>query len=79
MTGGGVGSRIRILFRRHGIVGRPHDLRHSFATEAARWCNWNLVAVKGLMRHSEVTTTMRYVRPPDTGHNIVDAMYGDAA
>jgi integrase/recombinase XerD len=78
-NGQAVSARIRRLFRRHGIVGRPHDLRHSFGTEAAEACNGNVVSVQRLMRHAEVATTMRYVRPRGDLHAVVDRLYGDAA
>jgi integrase len=74
-TGAAVGARIRRLLRRHGIAGRPHDLRHSFATEAVRATNGNIVAVSRLMRHAEVATTMRYVRPDFDLHAVVDRLY----
>ena len=72
-------ARIRRLLRRHGIAGRPHDLRHSFGTEAAEVCNGNVVHVQRLMRHAEVATTMRYVRPSGDLHAVVDRLYDDAA
>jgi integrase/recombinase XerD len=78
-NGQAVSARIRRLFRRHGIVGRPHDLRHSFGTEAAEACNGNIVSVQQLMRHAEVATTMRYVRPRGDLHAVVDRLYSDAA
>ena len=78
-SGGSVGNRIRTLLRRHGIPGRPHDLRHSFANEALAAPGDDVVKVQRLMRHAEIATTMRYLKPPDDLHHIVDAMYGDAA
>jgi integrase len=78
-NGQAVSARIRRLFRAHGVVGRPHDLRHSFGTEAAEVCNGNVVKVQQLMRHAEVATTMRYVRPSGELHSVVDRLYGDAA
>lgn len=79
MTGPSVGDRIRTLMRRAGIAGRPHDLRHSFGTQAARRTSGNLVLVAKLMRHRRITTTTRYVRWHTTGHEVVDGLYGDAA
>jgi integrase len=78
-NGQAVSARIRRLFRRHGIVGRPHDLRHSFGTEAAEASNGNIVSVQRLMRHAEVATTMRYVRPRGDLHAVVDGLYGEVA
>jgi integrase/recombinase XerD len=77
-SGIAVGDRIRTLLRRYGIDGRPHDLRHSFATEAVDRSNGNIVLVSKLMRHAEVTTTMRYVRLDRSGHDLVDRLYGAA-
>lgn len=74
-SGIAVGDRIRTLLRRYGIDGRPHDLRHSFATEAVDRSNGNIVLVSKLMRHAEVTTTMRYVRLDRSGHDVVDRLY----
>jgi integrase/recombinase XerD len=78
-NGGCVGNRIRTLLRSHGIEGRPHDLRHSFANAAMKRSGQNLVVVKELMRHAQITTTMRYLEPPRIGHDIVDHLYDDAA
>lgn len=75
-----VGDRIRRLIRRLGIVdARPHDLRHSFGTQAARRTNGNLVLVAKLMRHAQVQTTVRYVRWHTSGHEVVSGLYSDAA
>ena len=74
-TGATVGNRIRTLLRRYGIDGRPHDLRHSFGTEANHVAGGDIVAVKELMRHTEIATTMRYVAPSALCHGIVDRLY----
>ena len=79
LNGATVGNRIRTLLRRHGIDGRPHDLRHSFGTEANQQAGGDIVAVKGLMRHAEIATTMRYVKPSPLAHTIVDRLYQGAA
>ena len=78
-SGQAIGARIRVLLRRHGIVARPHDLRHSFASEAMDCSNGNVVLVMKLMRHADVSTTMRYVRVERAGFDVVDRLYGDAA
>jgi integrase/recombinase XerD len=77
--GPAVGCRLRALMRRLGIEARPHDLRHSFANAAMASSHDNVVVVQRLMRHSEIATTMRYVRPEPVAHQVVDALYGDAA
>jgi integrase/recombinase XerD len=79
IKGASVGGRIRALYRRLGVSGRPHDLRHSFGTQAARRTNGNLVQVAKLMRHSEVATSQRYVEWRALGHEIVTGLYDGAA
>jgi integrase/recombinase XerD len=74
-TGQSVGARLRRLMRRHGIVGRPHDLRHAYATELVECSNGNIVLVSRLMRHADVSTTMRYVRVERDGFDLVDRLY----
>jgi integrase len=77
-SGATVSARIRTLLRRHGVAGRPHDLRHSFANAAAAATN-DPRTVQRLMRHAELTTTTRYLRPVDVGHDVVDRLYRPAA
>ena len=76
---GGLPTSVSGLLRRHmrrlGIEGRPHDLRHSFATEAARVSNGNLVVVAMLCRHESIETTRRYVRWFGAGHDVVASMF----
>ena len=79
ISGPAVGERIRLLLRAAGIPGRPHDLRHSFGTQAAQRSNGNLVLVAKLMRHVQVATTQRYVSWHTTGHEIVTGLYDEAA
>jgi len=76
MCGASVGDRIRRLLRRHGVAGRPHDLRHTFATVMAERLNGNLYAVAALMRHAEVATTQRYVPRPVVDPATISGMYG---
>jgi integrase/recombinase XerD len=78
INGQSVGDHIRRLLRVHGVAGRAHDLRHSFATQAARRTGGNLVLVAQLMRHADVATTRRYVQWHTTGHEVVTGLY-DAA
>lgn len=80
IDGQGVSWRIRRELRKLGIEARPHDLRHTFATEAARVASGNLMAVAHLLGHSSVLTTQRYVRWTPDGQSIVDGMFtGDGA
>lgn len=80
-TPGAISERIRRTFRIAGISARPHDLRHSFATAAARRSNGNVVLVALLLGHADMKTTMRYVGWQPTGVDVVDDLYGgdDAA
>lgn len=75
LDGQAVGARIRRHFRALGIDARPHDLRHSFATQAAQRAGGNLVLVAQLMGHSSVTTTQRYMRWTPEGSDIVAHLY----
>ena len=75
VDGQGVSWRIRRLLRRLGIEARPHDLRHTFATEAARVADGNLLAVASLLGHSSVLTTQRYVQWVPQNQSIVTAMF----
>jgi integrase len=79
-NGQSIGSRIRTAYRRLGIEARPHDLRHSFGTEAARVAGGDLRKVQGLMRHESISTTQRYVDYWPNGQDVIDGLYGgDAA
>lgn len=73
-----VSEHIRRTFRRADIDNRPHDLRASFATEAARRSNGNLVLVAALLGHTSVLTTQRYVGWNPDGAYVVADMYGAA-
>lgn len=74
-NGAAVGSAIRVQLRRLGIEGRPHDLRHSFGTEAARASNGNLVLVQKLMRHDAIANTERYVKWYTPNNDAVSYLY----
>jgi integrase/recombinase XerD len=78
MCGASVGDRIRRLLRRHGVTGRPHDLRHTFAAVMHDRLG-NLYEVSVLMRHAEVATTQRYVRRPCVDPARISGMYRGAA
>lgn len=64
-----------MTLRALGIHHRPHDLRHSFATEIAQRANGNLVIVAKLMGHESVLTTERYVAWTPESTHLVNQMY----
>jgi integrase len=74
-SGQTVANKLRLAFRRHGIAGRPHDLRAAFATAAADASGGNAVLVQQLMRHAEIATTMRYIAVNPAGTDIVDQLF----
>jgi len=74
--GQSVGDLIRRLFRELGIDARPHDLRHTFGTEAAKASNGNIVLVAQMMGHSAIQTTQRYIGWTPAGAETVAAMFG---
>jgi integrase len=74
-NGQSVGDAIRREFRKLGIPNRPHDLRHTFGTAAARLANGNMVLVAALMRHASITTTQRYVRWNPAGADVVAGLH----
>jgi integrase/recombinase XerD len=74
ICGPSVGDRIRRLLRRHGVAGRPHDLRHTFAAVMHDRLG-NLYEVSVLMRHAEVATTQRYVRRPCVDPARISGVY----
>jgi integrase/recombinase XerC len=76
-NGGSISNRVRSHFRPLGIEKRAHDLRATFATEAARVSNGNMVLVAQLMGHASMATTQRYVALTGAGWDIVDALYGE--
>jgi len=71
----GVSYRINRLFRRLGIIARPHDLRHTYGTNLAKVTNGNVLAVRDLMRHSSVATTQRYIGWSPDSAGIVASLY----
>ena len=74
-----VSAAIRRHFRAHGIPNRPHDLRHSFGTAAARKANGNMLTVATLMRHASISTSQRYVRWNADGAAIVAGLHDPPA
>lgn len=78
-NGGSISNRIRAHFRPLGIHKRAHDLRATFATEAARVSGGDMVLVAQLMGHESMATTQRYVALTSAGWDIVDRLYIEAA
>lgn len=79
VDGPGVGEAVRRLFRSLGIDARPHDLRHTFGTAAARRANGNMELVRQLMRHESIMTTQRYVQWSPDGGDVIEGLYLRAA
>lgn len=73
--GQAVGAAIRRLFRACGIDARPHDLRHTFGTEAAQRAAGNMELVRRLMRHESIQTTQIYTAWDPPGGDVVRALY----
>lgn len=64
-NGSNLGERLRLLGKRVGIQVSPHELRRYYATTLYRQ-GVDLETLKDLMRHSDVSTTLRcYVQPSD--------------
>lgn len=78
-TGAAVSDAIRRVYRRAGVVARrPHDLRASFGTAAARRAHGNMRLVQRLMRHASITSTEMYVQWNPDGGEVVNGLH-DAA
>jgi integrase len=78
-TRDGVYYRIKGVFRRAGVIARPHDLRHTFATELARVSGGNVTLVAALCGHASVQTTQRYIGWRPDGCAEVGRLYSSAA
>lgn len=78
-SGESVSNAVRAHFKACGVRRRPHDLRHTFATELARVTGGNMMVVAQLMGHTSVATTQRYTAALPTGREIVDSLYLEAA
>lgn len=57
---GSLRKSFKYYAKRAGIIGTPHTLRHSFATRAVR-SGVSPFVLMGLLGHSNIETTMRYV------------------
>lgn len=76
-SGEAVSAKIRAHFKQLGIRKRAHDLRATFATEAAERSGGNLVLVQQLLGHESPHTTMRYMGWNPAGHDVVDRLFDD--
>lgn len=70
--------------RRHilaaGLVGTPHQFRHTFGTELARASGGDMVLTASLMGHESMNTTMNYVKLiGERGADVVADMFVQAA
>jgi integrase/recombinase XerD len=75
-TAANVGQQVRRLYDRIGIVGhRPHDLRATFGTEAARRAGGNMRLVQKLMRHDSVVSTEYYIAWDPDGADVLASLY----
>jgi integrase/recombinase XerD len=78
-TGARVGRIITRQMRAVGIRARPHDLRHSFGTHAAKALHGDLVKLASIMGHASTTTTERYVRWWRPDATELDGLYPSQA
>jgi integrase len=74
-----ISAKVRAHFRALDIPKRAHDLRATFCTEVARVSGGDMVLVAQLAGHESIATSQAYVRLIRHGHDIVDALYLDAA
>ena len=77
LSGHAVSQRIKRRMEVLGIVGRSHDLRHSFATEVAGKAGGDILTVQRMLGHSNPQTTMRYVRWRPGGGQYVEGLYDE--
>lgn len=77
-TRSGISSRITTVYARAGVKARPHDLRHTFATELARRSGGDVTLVAALCGHRSFATTRRYVGWQPAGDDVVGLLYGAA-
>jgi len=72
--------RIRKVLERAGIPRfTPHQLRHYFGSEAARWSGGNIILVSQLMGHENTNTTMGYIGwTPTEGAEVVAKITGSS-
>lgn len=70
-----VSGRIQRAMRRAGVGGRPHDLRSTFGTEVARASGGNTFLTQKLMRHTNLSSTQRYVLTSASGDGVIERLY----
>ena len=78
-SGESVSAKVRAHFKMLSINKRAHDLRATFATEAARVSGGNLLLVAQLLGHESMETTQRYVALPPVGWDVVNRLYLELA
>lgn len=74
-TRSGIADRISAVYARAGVRARPHDLRHTFATELARRSGGDVTLVAALCGHRSFATTRRYVGWLPDGADVVRQLY----
>lgn len=75
-----VAASIRRHITAAGLVGTPHQFRHTFGTELARASGGDMVLTASLMGHESMNTTMNYVKLiGEQGASVVSVMFGEAA
>lgn len=64
LTGNAVGKACERAFRKHGLEGGIHRIRHSYATRLLEACH-DIYVVRDLMRHDSIATTQIYAQLDD--------------
>jgi integrase len=62
-----IGAWVRLHFRRLDIARTLHSTRHAYGTNLAEISKGNLLAVRDLMGHADVSTTQRYIAFDQSG------------
>ena len=69
-----LGKSFRYILKLAGVPGHAYILRHTFGTYVARESGGNPAVVQALMGHSDIGTTMGYIKPlEDDMRGAVDA------
>lgn len=84
-TVGHLKERVRRVFKRSGIGGKKlgaHTLRHSGASLVAKSSNLNVLAVKGILQHKRIETSMEYIHDAEEdaveGINVLELIRDSA-